>query len=1085
MYGIHSQATNGYGESFSMDSGYGNQQLTPYPQQQQGPPPPIPQMRQQQQGNANRRVRTPGPQQQQQQYYHPSPGPAVYRNSASPPHIESGFQPPSQPQFDGGHPGQGYRPPPSTRGYRGGPPMGGGYPPMVGGAPYQQQPPPPHRQAPPQQWSDQPLPVSYPLPPSMHVGGGRGGRGGRGGIQQQQQQQQQQPPVSLQQQQQPPISVMGPLPMPGGDMATPPLPQPPYHMGTGTPIPLSMMPTQDDLDDVEMADNRRLSFYNFLVEKQLLKLGRLQDFFPADFDAAKDRPLCVAMDGDYILGHLRGQLQARDPLWFLHSPLPDRLLELVSEHVALVREKHMEPIWVFNGIGISGDVEAFLPSREEVQARTHVWEKLSRGDLPTDKEITEAFDTSSSIGEDVIMCIQRFLQTELQVLAVTAPFLNWCQIATFHAEGQASLLVGPPEMLLVPYEPVKLIVEINLGTDEVAYFDREEVLQRLFPLLSPASAGDCLLDFGLLCATHPAITAARANVRLGTVAIYDVLSVEEFKLPSMKDFITQYESRVQDSQRTGSQVLKHAKGRNYICYSAVVSSCVPDSPVVYFKRALNPRLTNAHMPSNLSGVFGNLVPLSLFYLQHSGLLSVSLMTIVTQSYFRDEYPVSNSLNYQTLLHKLVILRGQTLCQLVLKLHKHNQQRLERISWVRWFGPILVSISRPTDIIELDDWDISDHPALKGARSDDLSDVNIDMVLRVDPATACIPRNGPKVMYRGRKQTFLVILLRAFDFLGYFSHATPEVQSLPEMSDGEGVHTPSNVIQSNGEYHPQDGSGAEPPPQAEEEEEENIFFAVFLSQSLQHCPPEFQSGLVRFTEMIRVNVLNTKKSTYVFTRNNMNTPEVDGPGDVVEVLLASRIACLVSIPYLDPSDTFEWAPVYSRHLCAFSVMTRSVNRHLRELMEVITASVFLSNQSDCSLADFTTLTSLLPFEDVPSAIGGLLLHYVLVFPADYESGCETRQARCEHLQLKFKAMPNVAVQLEKVMSFTFYALFLLNAYRQHDPKCVSSLNLVRTDVVIDTLGLLYDKWLQHLDSPPPEDIHGLWHPEYARSLDRDM
>lgn len=79
------------------------------------------------------------------------------------------------------------------------------------------------------------------------------------------------------------------------------------------------------------------------------------------------------------------------------------------------------------------------------------------------------------------MGVQRYLQQKLGVKAFTAPFLNWCQMATFHKENDVQLLMGAPDMLIVPYEPMKLIVEIDLAHDIIHYFDRINVLQNLFP----------------------------------------------------------------------------------------------------------------------------------------------------------------------------------------------------------------------------------------------------------------------------------------------------------------------------------------------------------------------------------------------------------------------------------------------------------------------------------------------------------------------------------------------------------------------------------------------------------------------------
>ncbi|CCW62994.1 unnamed protein product [Phytomonas sp. EM1] len=877
--------------------------------------------------------------------------------------------------------------------------------------------------------------------------------------------------------------------------------------------PVGMVPNDRPLNPifpvpvVDGGPEPRESLYDFLKERLLLKACPLWEFFPPNVDPKQGEPLRVAMDANYMVTQLRAQLRDRDPLWFMYSSLPDLLLKLVEEHVMSMREKNLEPIWIFNGITTSGDVMALLPSSQELAARNRVWRKLTDGTLPTSDEIAEAFYTSSSIGEDVLMAIQRFLRQKLSVLTLTAPFLNWCQMVTFHKECDADLLMGPPEMLMLPYEPMRLIVEIDLKNEQVAYFNRDEVLRKLFPKLirsdnGTASAGDRLLDFGLLIATHPVFAPTRAHLSLTTNEIYEELSSPTPRFGTLREFINSYAIKNNtgpERTRIGSEQISHAKGRSYIQYSAVFSKSFSGSPLVYFKRVLDTSLTNANMPNNLSGVFGNFLPLSLFYFQYIGLLSVSLMTIIAQSYFRDEFPVSDTMDYHGHLPLLIGLRGQTLSQLVNKLNPSCQQRLEKISWVRWFTNLLMVVSRPSETILLEEWNLKNVRVINEADDDTLDDVDICTVLSLTNIS-CIPppsefgRQAP-VLYFGARQTIFAIMLKIFDFLGYFSHLSPQgtggenggsvangniarsmIQPVPTVTLGS--DTRQVPMHSNGgpEDINNDGVGVV---SGQEDFEEEPFFTDFLIASMRACPLEFQSAFVRFTELLRVNILNCVPCRYIcFNADEAEAEGQDEAEDAGEVLLASRIACLISIPYLDdsPDGNFEWAPVYSRHICGFSVMVRAMNRDLRELMEVITASVFLSGCSNCHINEYDRFIPLLPFSDVPSSIGGLLLHYVLVFPADYESNCNTPKERCDHLQSKFKAIPDIATQLRKIMNFTFHALFLLIAYRYHDASIVTSPALLNTTVVVDTLNLLYEKWVLHLDGPPPTDIHNLWKPE---------
>ncbi|KPI83054.1 hypothetical protein ABL78_7928 [Leptomonas seymouri] len=861
---------------------------------------------------------------------------------------------------------------------------------------------------------------------------------------------------------------------------------------------MGMPPMQGGYMDVDLPGDLapQQTLYEFLMEKRLLRKTTLHTFFPANYDPKKDGPYTIAVDGNYMITNLRAHLQRTDPLWFLHSCLPDCLLSLVHDHVEQMRAHHLEPLWVLNGIGINGDVEAFLPSSDELRARDAVWAKLNDGiDMPTPEEITEAFETSSAIGEDVLRAIQRFLRTEENVVCVTAPFLNWCQMVTLHKEGIAQLLMGPPEMLMVPYNNMKCIAEVNLQTSEVAYYDRDEVLRELFPHYvtetSTAAAGDRFMDLGLLIASHPAITTAHASVQLSTQSIYEELSTPHPHFMCLHDFIDRYEVQQNQKERPNAEKLKHSKGRTYIQYSPVFSSQVTsESSLVYFIRILDPTLTNKDMPNNLSGVFGYLVPLSLFYFQFTGLLSVSLMTAVTQLYIRDEFPVADTEEYHNLLHPLMALRGQIISQVVSRIKADAYgQRLGKISWVRWFDTILMNVLPPDRLIVLDEWNLAESTELAEVPDDQLENIDMAMVLSLKSSVMCVqapqmpptasPRDAP-ILYHGRKETFFAIMLKTFDFIGYFSH------SMDPKDSGEANAEPlAAMVQSQANLDDQNSSiqgmgldrmGDDMNGKDGMLQDRKASFTVYLSISLEHCPQEFQCALVRFTELLRVGTINPCPFTCADSMREQMDDMDEAEADPPEVLLATRIACLVSIPYqeqMGEDDIFEWAPVYSRQLCAFTVMARVMNSSLRVLTEAIAAAQFLTGFSDCLLEDYESMSTLLPFGDVPSSLGGLLLHYVLVFPPDYEANCQTPEERCRLLETKFKAIPNLQTQLRRVMEFTFHALYMLNVYIMKDSSVVTSLKLIETDVVANALNLLHEKWEQHLDSPAPEDVHGFY------------
>lgn len=150
----------------------------------------------------------------------------------------------------------------------------------------------------------------------------------------------------------------------------------------------------------------------------------------------------------------------------------------------------------------------------------------------------------------------------------------------------------------------------------------------------------------------------------------------------------------------------------------------------------------------------------------------------------------------------------------------------------------------------------------------------------------------------------------------------------------------------------------------------------------------------------------------------------------EARLEKRHGSLSSLTPPIAYRPFDWAPLYSPQLCAFFGMATTLCRDMREMTKCLIASMFLKGVSSCSLAEFGTFTAedIFPFSSVPmNTIGGLLLHYVLVFPDDYQNECDTPESRIAFLSNTFAGIANLSVQLERVMRFTFEALYLLRAY----------------------------------------------------------
>lgn len=231
-------------------------------------------------------------------------------------------------------------------------------------------------------------------------------------------------------------------------------------------------------------------------------------------------------------------------------------------------------------------------------------------------------------------------------------------------------------------------------------------------------------------------------------------------------------------------------------------------------------------------------------------------------------------------------------------------------------------------------------------------------------------------------------------------------------------------------------------------------------------------------------------------------------------------------------SFRWAPLYSPQLSAFFGVATTLSREMRDMAKCLISAMFLKGVSSCSLREFASFTEadVFPFSKAPmNCIGGLLLHYVLVFPDDYLQGCDTPDKRIHLLSQMFEGILDVRTQLERVMRFVFEGVYLLRAFYYgtsllkekfsptNYPPCnpsvvenkqetgvaqlncgmveedsassglaatdfpetpegpVKILSYLAEDVLESSLGLLKDKWRKHFGEEkaiPTDHFHGI-------------
>ena len=666
---------------------------------------------------------------------------------------------------------------------------------------------------------------------------------------------------------------------------------------TATPAPANQQPR---------ADPTGKGMSQFFKEQGLLERELLSSVIERTSrqtpSAAQNSAVRIAVDADYFISRLLQDVSHVDPLWFLHSTVPHELTVLIKRRVDLFRRVGLEPYFVFGGIGANGDVESYMSTDDELDARDRVWDTVQNLSTPTMDLVDSAFDPV--LGSDIEMYVARFMSEDLGCTVVVAPFLSWPQMVALLVEEKVQLLYGPCEMVLVDLPDMTVVFDLDLvsnaeSTDDqeaqpavCAVVNRASVLKKLFPDLSPRKAGDRLLDLGLLTASHHSISLLRVPLAMSFDDLFSELTATAPSFPNMGQLIhakmnldlqaltsaglmSGRGGADRDSASRGLQ-LKHMKGRAFIKHCVVLSTRThgPTHISLLLAAASNTvdsEQQDVRVPQNLCGVFGNNLPKELFFFQFVRLLSVPTMTCITQVFVRDDCPVADTKNLRDNMNLVISLRTQIVHQLVNLLCDRNSSyadRLKSISWVRWFEPVLVPLHKPQDVIQLDGWRLHDLP--EGAQS---SSIQLkDILSKNNCASNC-------VQYTTSKQHIYAIMLKSLDLLGYFTHVVP--------THGAGT---------GGQNDPE--SGLCP-------------FSSVILQELSLCS-DFEYELVLLTELVRTNTLTHEQLTFI-TRENHNTQTASSPSltaaqmarrlssssdsdpDMDTVTLCTRIAGILDVP----------------------------------------------------------------------------------------------------------------------------------------------------------------------------------------------
>jgi hypothetical protein len=373
--------------------------------------------------------------------------------------------------------------------------------------------------------------------------------------------------------------------------------------------------------------------------------------------------------------------------------------------------------------------------------------------------------------------------------------------------------------------------------------------------------------------------------------------------------------------------------------------------------------------------------------------------------------------------------------------------------------VLFSLHKPQDVIQLDRWlldDVANSPpplppptvAAPSPLASSLAERSGSFIGLGEVLSKCSRATTRAVCYTTTRQVVFAAILKSLDLLGYFTHVIPQNSAIPTETCESGLCP----------------------------------FAEALKQEV-HDNSEFEYELIVVIELLRTNALTLQPLAMIPRNGSVSQPQRRASGnsddlseDSEAVLLCARIAGVLDVPIERPvpnplprecSSELDVGNVYDRQSCAFMIIVRSVMRTLRELLEIVTVTVFFemqgfdsgerSSAAPLQLSEFAALPAMLPFSRPPSAVGALLLRQVLLASPDYDRQCNTAEKRIEYLQTLFPAIPNLKANLQRVLMFLSQSLRLLRRIQVADGDIVP-VKIGR--VLKDAQDLVQSKMLLH-------------------------
>ncbi|KAG5513681.1 hypothetical protein PMAC_000719 [Pneumocystis sp. 'macacae'] len=566
------------------------------------------------------------------------------------------------------------------------------------------------------------------------------------------------------------------------------------------------------------------------------------------------------------------------------------------------------------------------------------------------QQASNEFNLSAAIQISSLSKILIDILLDKKIEFLVAPYLAWAQLAYMLGNNQCNIDAIFGSANILLFNVDRLIIEFNFDYSIFSWLDKQTILSSLGGI-----SNDQFLDIFILlgfdfCPTFPPLE------------MISQINGDVFKF--LQDTIKIFKSGINIILNYHHSFV--AKHTDYLdtFFKAI---CIIKYHIVLMENGKLLPLNESDSPNDIHEFIGTRLPEEIYFYLSRGIVGPHVINILTSGMLIENTPLDNgdSQEYRDFLKDIFPIQTQSLNLLTQPLHRFYQAK--NVSAYYWFDPE------------------HEHKMFHKITPSIYESVKTWMVKEdfVNQIKMTIPEN--KV-----------------NFLSFFKSLSDNKVSKESFS----LKTDNNIMQSHeqilssiyGRFF-QLRSFINP-------DHSLSPWGLALLDSLKICHEDQQSSIVLIFELLRLRVFKQDNFSISYSGESSKGTEEEKSFTT----LISRVACLSVLHQKD----VPWAGPLSQGLLVFNFFIKILSQTIRNLIEMVTVSLFMNRDANRERDDWLEFTRQLPFNNEYDITMGLVIKTYLekIIISENPTNEESKKNAIDYLKSTFVSAENIERDIMK-------------------------------------------------------------------------